>query len=116
MTAWPRCSRAMLTAALPDAGAIDRDFTAVETDTRALTPGALFVALTGERFDGHAYLVQARDAGAAAAVVRRGTPAVAGLPLYQVADPLHTWGELARHRRRELTGPVLAITGQNGKT
>ncbi len=116
MTAWPRCSRAMLTAALPDAGAIDRDFTAVETDTRALTPGALFVALTGERFDGHAYLVQARDAGAAAAVVRRGTPAVAGLPLYQVADPLHTWGELARHRRRELTGPVIAITGQNGKT
>ncbi len=54
-------------------------YAAVQTDTRALVPGALFVALVGERFDGHDYLEAARDAGATAAVVRRGTPPVDGL-------------------------------------
>ena len=52
-------------------------FGTVATDTRDLTPDALFVALQGERFDAHAFLAQARAKGAAAAVVRRGTPAPA---------------------------------------
>lgn len=91
-------------------------YTAVQSDTRALVPGALFVALAGERFDGHDYLAAARDAGAIGAVVRRGTPAVAGLRLHEVDDTLRAWGELARARRRAVSGPVIAITGQNGKT
>jgi len=94
----------------------DIDFTAIQTDTRAILPGALFVALTGARFDGHDFLPAARDAGAPAAVVRRGTPAVPGLRLLEVRDPLEAWGDLARARRRLITGPVIAITGQNGKT
>jgi UDP-N-acetylmuramoyl-tripeptide--D-alanyl-D-alanine ligase len=93
-------------------------FRAVCTDTRALAAGDLFVALTGERFDGHAFLADARARGAAAAVVRRGTPSVPGLPFYEVADPLEALGWLARDRRRALPAgsPVVAITGSSGKT
>lgn len=91
-------------------------YAAVQTDTRALVPGALFVALVGERFDGHDYLEAARDAGATAAVVRRGTPPVDGLRLLEVDDTLRAYGDLARARRRTIAGPVVAITGQNGKT
>src|SRR5690606_4814481 len=91
-------------------------YPAICTDTRALVPGALFVALTGDRFDGHDFLAAARDAGAAAAVVRRGTDPVAGLPLLEVDDTLRAWGDLAHARRALVPGPVIAITGQNGKT
>jgi UDP-N-acetylmuramoyl-tripeptide--D-alanyl-D-alanine ligase len=91
-------------------------FTSISTDTRTIEPGALFVALSGERFDGHAYLAQARDQGACAAVVRRGTPPVSGLELLEVADPLAAYGDLARARRRMVTGPVVCVTGNNGKT
>jgi UDP-N-acetylmuramoyl-tripeptide--D-alanyl-D-alanine ligase len=91
-------------------------YSGISTDTRTIEPGALFVALSGERFDGHAYLAAARDKGARAAVVRRGTALVAGLELLQVADPLAAYGDLARARRRTLTGPVVCVTGNNGKT
>ncbi len=91
-------------------------FPCVSTDTRTLPPGALFVALCGEHFDGHEHLAAARDRGAAAAVVRVGTAPVAGLPLYPVADPLDALGRLAAAHRRRIPGPVVAITGQNGKT
>jgi UDP-N-acetylmuramoyl-tripeptide--D-alanyl-D-alanine ligase len=91
-------------------------FGGVSTDTRTIGPGELFVALVGERFDGHAYLEVARDRGATAAVVRRGTPAVAGLELLKVDDTLRAYGDLARARRRTLRGPVVCVTGNNGKT
>lgn len=91
-------------------------YTGISTDTRSLAPGALFVALTGERFDSHSFLADAARAGATAAVVRSGTPDVPGLTLYGVADTRHALGELARARRKALTGPVVAITGTNGKT
>lgn len=91
-------------------------FTAISTDTRTLEPGALFVALSGERFDGHDHLQTARDRGARAALVRRGTAPVAGLALIEVDEPLRAYGDLALARRRELTGPVIAVTGTNGKT
>ena len=91
-------------------------FTEISTDTRTLAPGALFVALVGEKFDGHAHLAAARDKGAIGAVVRRNTPAVPGLTLIEVGDTLAAYGRLGRERRREITGPVIAITGSNGKT
>lgn len=106
----------MVREALDLDGALPVTYTAVASDTRSLVPGALFVALRGERFDGHDFLAAARDAGATGAVVRAGTPAIAGLALYQVADTLVAWGRLARARRRLMPGPVIAITGQNGKT
>ena len=91
-------------------------FPGVSTDTRTVAPGELFVALVGERFDGHAYLGVARERGAAAAVVRRGTRPVEGLELLEVDDTLGAYGDLARARRRRLTGPVVCVTGNNGKT
>ncbi|HUR92983.1 MAG TPA: UDP-N-acetylmuramoyl-tripeptide--D-alanyl-D-alanine ligase [Gemmatimonadales bacterium] len=94
----------------------DATFTRVLTDTRAVEPGALFVALEGERFDGHDYLIQAAAAGASGAVVRPGTQLPEGLVGFEVADTLRALGWLARARRRELAGPVIAITGTNGKT
>jgi len=89
---------------------------AISTDTRSIEPGALFVALVGERFDGHDYLAGARDQGATAAVVRRGTAPVAGLELLEVDDTLRAYGDIARARRRLLKGPVVCVTGNNGKT
>lgn len=76
------------------------------------------MALAGERFDAHEFLGQAKSAGAGAAVVRRGTPAVPGLPLIEVADTLVALGDLARARRRRLPegAPVVAVTGSSGKT
>lgn len=100
--------------ATPDA--VDRQYSVISTDTRTLTEGALFVALKGERFDGHDHLAQAREAGATGAVVRAGTAPVAGLVLYPVTDTLAAYGLLARARRREIRGPVVAIGGANGKT
>ena len=97
-------------------GRVDGPLTGISTDTRTLTPGALFLALTGEHFDGHDHLAAAAAAGALAAVVRQGTPPVAGLPLIEVDDTLAAYGRLARARRREVPGPVVAITGSNGKT
>jgi UDP-N-acetylmuramoyl-tripeptide--D-alanyl-D-alanine ligase len=93
-----------------------RAFSTISTDTRSIVPGALFVALSGERFDAHDFLPAAAASGAAAAIVRRGTPAVAGLDLFEVDDPLRAFGRLARARRRRIGGPVVAITGTNGKT
>lgn len=92
------------------------EFSEISTDTRHLAPGALFVALSGERFDGHDHLGKAREAGARAAVVRQGTPPVAGLHFYVVPDTLVAYGQLGRARRDRITGPVVAITGSNGKT
>ncbi len=93
-----------------------RTFTAISTDTRAIAPGALFVALAGERFDAHDFLAAAAAAGATAAVVRAGTPAVPGLSLLEVPDTLRAFGALAHARRTAIAGPVVAITGTNGKT
>ncbi len=91
-------------------------YSGISTDTRAIAPGALFVALVGERFDAHTFLTAAHGAGAIGAVVRSETPDVPGLTLYRVVDTQHALGELAHARRRAITGPVIAITGTNGKT
>jgi UDP-N-acetylmuramoyl-tripeptide--D-alanyl-D-alanine ligase len=93
-----------------------RTFAAISTDTRSIPAGALFVALVGDRFDGHDYLARAAAAGATAAIVRSGTPPVPGLTLLEVADTLRAFGALARARRDAVPGPVVAITGTNGKT
>jgi len=101
---------------LPPGPAGDTPFAAVLTDTRAIVPGAVFVALAGERFDGHDYLDVAAQAGATGAIVRRGTAVPSGLTGFEVEDTLRAYGRLARARRRELGGPVIAVTGTNGKT
>lgn len=101
---------------IPDPAGATRRFRAVSTDTRALTEGDLFVALSGERFDGHDFLEAARDAGASGAVVCQGTRPVEGLALFEVEDTLPALHRLASRRREDVTGPVVGITGTNGKT
>ncbi len=91
----------------------------VSTDTRALTHGALFVALQGERFDAHDFLPDAVKRGAGGAVVRQGKP-LPDVPqdfaLFEVDDTLVALGALARYHRLRFTVPVGAVTGSNGKT
>lgn len=91
-------------------------YRSVSTDTRSLSPGALFVALVGETFDGHDFVGVARDSGAVGAVVQRSDADVEGLEVFRVDDTLIALGRLARARRQEVTGPVVGVTGTNGKT
>ena len=92
----------------------DVRFEGVSTDSRSVEPGNLFVALVGERFDGHEYLAQAAGRGAAAAAVCREVPAE--LPLVRVADTRRALGRLAAFWRRRFEIPLVAVTGSNGKT
>jgi len=87
----------------------------VQTDSRKLTPGALFVALRGERFDAHDFLPQAAAAGAAALLAEHGV-AASGLPGIEGPDTRRALGQLARGWRRQQTLPLIAVTGSNGKT
>ena len=84
------------------------------TDTRALTSGALYVAIRGERFDGNDFVADAHAKGAAGALVSR----LAQLPLPQVevADTRRAFGAMARAWRRNFDVPVVAVTGSAGKT
>jgi len=101
--------------------------TPVQTDTRQLSTGALFVALRGERFDGHDYLAQAAKAGAIAAIVEsavttQATPAtqttVTDQPLPQIAlgDTQLALQKIARAWRARFDIPVIGVAGSNGKT
>jgi UDP-N-acetylmuramoyl-tripeptide--D-alanyl-D-alanine ligase len=86
----------------------------VVTDSRLAVPGALFVAIEGERTDGHRFVGDARDRGAAAAVVEASRSQV--LPRIEVASTTAALLALAADERRSFSGPVVAITGANGKT
>ncbi|PMR76895.1 UDP-N-acetylmuramoyl-tripeptide--D-alanyl-D-alanine ligase [Billgrantia endophytica] len=86
----------------------------VVTDTRQLTSGSLFVALRGERFDAHEFIGQAREAGAVAAVVEREVKDP--LPQLVVPDSRLALGLLGRANRRAWGGPLIAVTGNSGKT
>ncbi len=86
----------------------------VATDTRTMERGALFVALKGERFDGHDFVAEAFRGGAAAALVSREV-SVPG-PQLVVPDTLEALGALAASHRRSVPAQVIAITGSTGKT
>jgi UDP-N-acetylmuramoyl-tripeptide--D-alanyl-D-alanine ligase len=92
----------------------------VSTDTRTLAPGALFVALKGERFDGHDFVARAAAQRAAGALVQEsaaGARDAAGkLPLLIVGDTRQALGRLAAYWRRKFSMPLIALTGSNGKT
>lgn len=87
----------------------------ITTDSRAVSRGELFVALRGEKFDGHDYLDAAVERGAAAVVVSREADGLA-VPSFVVPDTLVALGRLANHYRRAWGGPVVMVAGSNGKT
>ena len=90
------------------------EITGVAIDTRKLQPGNLFVALKGERVDGHDYLDQAAVGGAIAALVTRQVDSV--LPQVLVDDAVLALGDLASAVRAQGDARVVGITGSNGKT
>jgi UDP-N-acetylmuramoyl-tripeptide--D-alanyl-D-alanine ligase len=94
----------------------------VSTDTRRIGRGNLFIALTGERFDGHGFLREALEKGAAGLLVKSGKeipgrgPGEPGFFAVSVADTLRALGDLARFWRDRFPIPVIAVTGSSGKT
>jgi UDP-N-acetylmuramoyl-tripeptide--D-alanyl-D-alanine ligase len=93
----------------------------VSTDTRTLEKGNLFVALAGERFDGHDWLAAAVGKGSAALLIRTErwrthSQDLEGVSVIGVADTLEALGQIARAWRRRFPVPVVAITGSSGKT
>jgi len=95
-------------------GEAGREVTGLAIDSRDVRPGDLFVALPGERVDGHQFLPEAVRAGAAAALVRRTQRA--DVPLLIVPDTLGALQRLARIERSQAAYRLAAITGSIGKT
>jgi UDP-N-acetylmuramoyl-tripeptide--D-alanyl-D-alanine ligase len=92
----------------------DVEFDGVSKDTRDIRPGSLYVALVGERFDGHDFIAQAMTAGAAGALVSH--VCQHELPQVEVDDTRIGLGRLAAWWRNQFQGKVIGITGSNGKT
>lgn len=94
----------------------DGSFDLVGTDSRAITDKQLFFALKGEKFDGHAYAKQALADGAAAVVVNADSEVTELSPALLVKDTYAALGALAADWRQQFAGPVIGVTGSNGKT
>ncbi|HEU0154278.1 MAG TPA: UDP-N-acetylmuramoyl-tripeptide--D-alanyl-D-alanine ligase [Arenimonas sp.] len=92
----------------------DVEITSVGTDGRKLAPGGLFVALRGERHDGHDHVAQALERGAAALLVQREVDCA--LPQVLCADTQDALGEFAAGMQQGRPAVVVGITGSNGKT
>jgi UDP-N-acetylmuramoyl-tripeptide--D-alanyl-D-alanine ligase len=91
-------------------------FRGVSTDTRSVGRGELFVAIRGEKYDGHAFLDVAKQRGAAAAMVDESHRGAAPLPLLVVDDTRRGLGRLGAHWRSRFQPVLIAIAGSNGKT
>ncbi|MGB0582758.1 MAG: UDP-N-acetylmuramoyl-tripeptide--D-alanyl-D-alanine ligase [Limisphaerales bacterium] len=85
------------------------------TDSRAVRPGDLFIALKGERFDAHDYLADVTSKGAIALVVETGR-GLAETGVVEVGDTRKALGRIAAAHRAEFNIPVVAVGGSNGKT
>lgn len=105
------------------------NFCGISTDSRTIERGNVFVALIGERFDGHDFLMEALEKGAECLIVEKlpdsfdimasGTrhDAPIHIPtIIKVPSTLKALGDLAHYHRSSFTGPVVGITGSNGKT
>jgi UDP-N-acetylmuramoyl-tripeptide--D-alanyl-D-alanine ligase len=98
---------------------INTEIKGVISDSRKLKSGELFVALTGENFDGHGFVAQAIAQGAVAAIVSHewaSSVAAKGLPLLAVDDTVSAYQDLARWWRSQFVHPVVSVTGSVGKT
>jgi UDP-N-acetylmuramoyl-tripeptide--D-alanyl-D-alanine ligase len=88
--------------------------TGISKDTRILKPGEIYVALSGENFDGHDYVAKALKQGAIAAIVS--DKKISGDNIIYVEDTIKALGKLAHYYRQKFSQPLVAITGSNGKT
>ncbi len=92
----------------------DLPFRGVSTDSRQARPGELFVALRGPRFDGHAFVAQAAEAGCSALMLEHRVEAA--LPWMEVEETRRGLGRLGAAWREQFSLPLVAVTGSNGKT
>lgn len=92
-----------------------QEVTGFSIDSRQINPGELFIALVGERFDGHQFMADAVKKGAIAVLCSERNPDLA-VPQFVVPDTLHALTELALYHREQLKVPTIAVTGSNGKT
>lgn len=92
----------------------DVNYTGLSIDSRSIKPHELFIAIRGEKFDGHNFIELAKQRGAAGAVVDHAIET--DLPLVVVQDTRKALGELAKQHRREFSIPIIALTGSCGKT
>lgn len=89
---------------------------AADTDSRSCPDGCVFVAIRGERFDGHDFTAQAAGRGCAAVILERVPSVPPPCPVLLVPSTLEALGALAAEHRRRLAVPVVAVVGANGKT
>lgn len=97
----------------------ERLFSGVSIDSRTIRHGELFVALKGDRFDGHDFIAAALAAGSGALINAHCTihsTQSGGKTIIAVDDTLHALQDLARYIRKRFKGPVIGIIGSNGKT
>jgi UDP-N-acetylmuramoyl-tripeptide--D-alanyl-D-alanine ligase len=105
-------------------GSGGESFSGIGIDSRAITPGQVFVAIRGDRHDGHRFAAAVVEAGVRGLVLARDglndVPLdawrVAGVTCVAVDDTTRALGALAAFHRRRWNGPVAAVTGSNGKT
>ncbi|MFZ0219811.1 MAG: UDP-N-acetylmuramoyl-tripeptide--D-alanyl-D-alanine ligase [Candidatus Aquirickettsiella sp.] len=89
-------------------------YSGLSLDSRSIQAHELFIAIRGEKFDGHDFIELAKQRGAAAAVVERVIET--DLPLIQVSDARKALGKLAKQHRSRFSIPIIALTGSSGKT
>ncbi len=92
----------------------DIDFETVSIDGRSLQKDDCYIALIGDRFDGHDFVEQAKNAGACAAIVSK--KVAVDIPQLIVSDTRQALAELAAEQRQQFQGKLIAVTGSNGKT
>ena len=97
-------------------GPASTTFTSASIDSRTVGAGQLFIAIRGEKLDGHAFVDEAIRRGAAGVVVSQPVPATSGVPVVQVADTVVALQAIGRAVRRHSGAKVVAITGSAGKT
>lgn len=94
----------------------DTVVTGVSTDSRKIQPGEVFVALRGERVDGHDYIADAVRLGASAVICEQRVSDVDESLQWVVTSSLQALGKIATWYRQQFTCPAIAVTGSNGKT
>lgn len=92
----------------------DVEFESISTDTRTLTSGQLFIALSGPNFNANDFVKEAENKGAAGAIVSQSLSV--SMPTIKVDDTRVALAHLARHHREKMNIPVIGVTGSCGKT
>ncbi len=94
----------------------DVEITEISTDSRKVDDKTLFIALKGEKFDGHDFVAEVLNKGCPLVLAERRIEGVDAKKVIMVNDTLKAFGKLAQYNRRQYKGTVIALTGSSGKT